>query len=248
MDGMEHRISKRHLFYGMARGFYQSTQEGGEVEITAASIMGRRLFRDKTDVAIAATSIALRGKNRDAVYRFHYTLDGSEPSVKSTRYTAPFPIVKSTTVKALVLKDGQPLMTIEERFEKGVAKMFKDHHLMTSEKLGQGKISMGKPFSNRPFDREVAGSWYEKGAHFELAPNGLFYGYREGKKRLIGYWWYDFPNDPFETPDDHGIGEIAWKNSTQRTRLGLTGRKNPSLILQTGSQRRIFTRKAPSAK
>uniref|UniRef100_UPI003216B95B glycoside hydrolase family 20 protein n=1 Tax=uncultured Draconibacterium sp. TaxID=1573823 RepID=UPI003216B95B len=38
-----------------------------------------------------------------------YTLDGSEPNNGSTKYTAPFEIDKTTTVKAIVVKNGKPM-------------------------------------------------------------------------------------------------------------------------------------------
>lgn len=38
-----------------------------------------------------------------------YTTDGSEPTASSTKYSEPFEIKKTTTVKAVVVKDGKPM-------------------------------------------------------------------------------------------------------------------------------------------
>jgi hexosaminidase len=38
-----------------------------------------------------------------------YTTDGSEPGAESTKYNGPFEIKETTTVKALVVKDGKPM-------------------------------------------------------------------------------------------------------------------------------------------
>jgi len=41
--------------------------------------------------------------------RIHYTLDGSEPGVGSPQYKGPFDIRRTSTIKAVVLKDGKPV-------------------------------------------------------------------------------------------------------------------------------------------
>ncbi|HEY0771360.1 MAG TPA: family 20 glycosylhydrolase [Sphingobacteriaceae bacterium] len=45
----------------------------------------------------------------------YYTLDGSEPTINSLRYTKPFTVNKSTTIKAANLKDGQPVGKTSEQ-------------------------------------------------------------------------------------------------------------------------------------
>ncbi|HHW4683768.1 MAG TPA: beta-N-acetylhexosaminidase [Xylella sp.] len=54
--------------------------------------------------------------NQTNTGQIHYTTDGSEPTLDSPRYTAPFPITLPTTVKAAVFtEDGHPLATTRHR-------------------------------------------------------------------------------------------------------------------------------------
>jgi len=39
----------------------------------------------------------------------HYTTDGTEPCIKSEKYTGPFELAKTSTVKALVVQNGRPM-------------------------------------------------------------------------------------------------------------------------------------------
>jgi hexosaminidase len=48
-------------------------------------------------------------------YDIHYTIDGTEPDAKSTRYDKPFEAVNSCTVKAVLVKNGVVAGTINER-------------------------------------------------------------------------------------------------------------------------------------
>jgi beta-galactosidase len=86
LDVMRHRINRRKLFNGLARGFFQGTDKTGSINITAAAILGSRLFQNKTDIAIDVKQIALRGKLKKDSFKIYYTVDGSKPSTKSIRY------------------------------------------------------------------------------------------------------------------------------------------------------------------
>ncbi|QZT37667.1 family 20 glycosylhydrolase [Halosquirtibacter xylanolyticus] len=44
----------------------------------------------------------------------YYTLDGTEPNMQSNRYSSPITVDKTTTVKAIQIKDGQPVSKTTE--------------------------------------------------------------------------------------------------------------------------------------
>ncbi|GAB3920488.1 GH92 family glycosyl hydrolase [Mucilaginibacter myungsuensis] len=62
---------------------------------------GTRTFKDNLSVDI---------KSGDTGAKYYYTLDGSEPSDKSTAYSTPIKITATTTVKAIAYKDGKSSM------------------------------------------------------------------------------------------------------------------------------------------
>jgi beta-galactosidase len=126
VDVTPHRVDHRNLFNGLARGFFQATGEEGEIELTAAAILGDQLFQEKTTVAMDVERFALRGELSPAKLQIHYTLDGSEPTTASSKYESPIAITSPTTVRMLVLRDGQSFITSEAKFEKGTPPVIDD--------------------------------------------------------------------------------------------------------------------------
>ena len=232
IDVTAHRKHCRKTFYGMGLGIFQATSKKGDVELTAASIMGDKIFPNQTMVAIDAVNIALRGESRDSKYEFYYSLDGSKPTDKSNKYGKPFIIEESCTVKVLVLRDGKSFMTLTESFKKGEKKRVTDPRFQ--------KASPKAQTFNGPFDKELVGDWQEGKIVFNFDAKGKFYRITNGKKNHIGWWWYDYPNDTFENPNNAGTGELRWKNSGEKSELQLTNQKAESLIIKTGKKRRKF--------
>jgi beta-galactosidase len=123
VDVTPNQAPYRSAFYGMGRGFYQATSQAGAIEITAGAILGETAMGfEKSSaphtVAIAVSRIALRGALPDARIAIHYTLDGTEPKAQSPLYQGPFTLQETTTVKALVLRNGQPVMHLSASFQR----------------------------------------------------------------------------------------------------------------------------------
>lgn len=78
---------KRIDFYG--------TKAAGSVDAPVFSINGGGY--------VGAQTLEISAAEGCDVY---YTLDGSEPTVESTKYTAPITIAETTTVRAIAVKDG----------------------------------------------------------------------------------------------------------------------------------------------
>ncbi|MDF7822625.1 glycoside hydrolase family 2 TIM barrel-domain containing protein [Pontiellaceae bacterium B12227] len=109
--GTDNRIA----FYGLTRAYVESTGDG-DVALLASCILGEKKLKFSSKVSIDARLIALRGKLPDIGIEIFCTIDGSEPTTSSTKYNGAFSIAPGTTVKALVVVDGKPFQTLEERF------------------------------------------------------------------------------------------------------------------------------------
>ncbi|MBK1877639.1 glycoside hydrolase family 2 TIM barrel-domain containing protein [Pelagicoccus mobilis] len=111
-QGVDNRIA----FYGLTRAFVQATGEEGNIALLTSSILGEKKLVYSQQVSIDTKLLTLRGNAPEAKIKVFYTLDGSEPSKQSTRYNGSFEVVPGTTVKALVVLNGEAVQTLEERF------------------------------------------------------------------------------------------------------------------------------------
>ncbi len=210
IDSVHNKAHERTLFYGLARGFFQNIADEQPVKVTAGAILGDTLFADNTVVAIHAVSTLLRGRINNDKFDIYYTVDGSIPSKQSERYSQPFIVKSSTLVKAVIYLDGNQILSLEEKFTKGVQNTFIDPMLRTDEVLKNNFVG--------PFDRELVGRWFceetketylfdEKGNFYLFTNDGYF-------PKLLGQWWYDYPDDKFENPLSTGNGEIQWRQNS----------------------------------
>lgn len=102
----------RKAFAGLARAFYAGMDgKDGPVEVAALSVLGDSRFNGNATVTLAFVRVALRGPLSTQPFEIHYTLDGTEPALSSPRYTAPFSLQKTTTVRAALFREGTLLTT-----------------------------------------------------------------------------------------------------------------------------------------
>jgi beta-galactosidase len=110
----------RKAFGGLARAFYAGLDEkNGSVEVAALSVLGDSRFNGNATVTLACERVALRGPLSSLPFEIHYTLDGTEPALSSPRYTTPFSLQKTTTVRAALFCEGKLLTTSFASFTKG---------------------------------------------------------------------------------------------------------------------------------
>ena len=108
--------TNRIAFYGLTRAYIQSTNESGDITLLAACILGEKKQVTSNQVSIDTQLLALRGESANADIKIYYTTDGTVPNKKSMRYVSPFKVEMGTTVKALVMLNGEAIHVMEERF------------------------------------------------------------------------------------------------------------------------------------
>ena len=86
-----------------------------------------------------------------------------------------------------------------------------------------------------PFDKELVGRWTckETGQIFLFDNYGsLIQFVGDGyTPKLIGEWWYDYPNDKFENPESVGTGEIKLEKDKKTVSIKLTKGNDNCLII-----------------
>lgn len=201
--------STRKAFYGMGMGLLQASGERGDIELTAAGILGDHIFEHSTSVSIACERLSLRGRLKPKSIDIYYTLDGTEPDTNAVKYVKPFHIHDTTTVKAIVFADGIRVMTLESTFTKGVKPKVID--LTHGNKPPKDFIHQG------PISKEATGIWYDgEDFYYQFTSEGQIFKSRGGEDReFVGNFWYDYPADPFEEPDYAGTGAVKWKHGEE---------------------------------
>jgi hypothetical protein len=236
LDLSPHKVNKRKAFCGMGMGIFQSTPEQGDIELTAAGILGETLFERQTEVAIAVSRVVLRGEAGARAYTIRYTLDGSEPDGNSPIYTAPFAVTQACTVRAAIECDGERMLSLRADFAQGVKPKVID---LTHGNRKAAKLE--RPVG--PFAGELVGEWTSAGQTLIFAADGSLsrHGAYGGKREPLGLWWYDYPADPFETPDDAGKGEIWWSDG-KVSGLALADQTAVELRIETVGDTLVFSK------
>lgn len=116
-DVSSHKAKRRDLFAGLLRAYVGATADAGDVELVALAVFGQPRFKDSTTVTISPATLPLRGAAAPPP-DIYYTLDGSEPTAASPRYEKPFTLDRSATLRILLTRAGQPLLTTDRRYER----------------------------------------------------------------------------------------------------------------------------------
>lgn len=194
--------NRRKAFKGLCKAYVESVKSPHEgATAIIAGIMGRTDFKDTTTVRIVVKQVILQQGGNPVHIEIYYTLDGTEPTAASRRYSDPFAIAGDTVVTALLLC-GDCRYLIKQEFYRGM-------------KRGQGKERI-LPVSSR-----VVGKWRDgQGRVFEFMATGVLNIYIQDEKKEELYWWYEDPIDEFENEQcDIDNGEINFMWSTAKLRL-----------------------------
>jgi beta-galactosidase len=232
----------RKAFYGLGMGLIQSTREEGPIEVMAAVIAGQSVFEQSATVCISLERIELRsGGSPTKSFSIYYTTDGSEPHVGAMMYTAPFRIEQTCRVRAAVALEGKVVLLLQADFRRGVReKVIDSTH-------GNLQTDMTDKFPG-PFAEQICGVWTDGVKRYEFRPDGTAV-HSIGKETPMpfGAWWYDYPADPFETPDYSGSGELRLEEGNKLAALSLSSQKAERLHIQLSNRVLVLERDSSQA-
>ncbi len=202
----------RRGFNGLCRyivRFDEATKD--MAKIILGGILGNRYFDTTCHVTIQVGSYTAWGTQTQSNVRICYTIDGTTPKPQSSQYTNPLCFTTTTCLKVKVFDADthKTLLTLQEVFIKGRPEPVRDEAHVNFE------LNKDKPAG--PFSDKLVGHWQADGYTYTFCKDGTLLRYVGTLQEKIGYWWYDFPTDCFETPDYAGTGEIWF----------ITGEKNP---------------------
>jgi beta-galactosidase len=109
-------VNSRIAFYGLTRAFIESNGEEGDINLLAAAILGEKKQITSKKVSIDAKVLNLRGSGINPEIKIFYTTDGSMPSPSSNPYVSCFELEPGTTVRAIVMLNGEQVLSMSERF------------------------------------------------------------------------------------------------------------------------------------
>jgi beta-galactosidase len=211
------RSSIRRLHFGQLAAFYGATAGDGPVTVLALGLLGQRYGEAGRVVHLALGRCQLR-EGGEVVVELRYTTDGSEPGPDSRSFpSSGLRIDQACTVRALALVDGEPFLRVDEDFLIGAAPV---------QSAATGHNPDDDQAEDGVRDVEAQGDWQnpDNGARYVFCADGTVQQVTAlGVADAIARWWYDFPNDRDEDPDDHGSGEIIWRGG-RRAVLKLTSR------------------------
>lgn len=110
-------INSKKAFMGLTRAFLELKKSAEPIKIIAGAILGEKQLIHSNLVSIGIKSLVISGNLSDDNLQIFYTINGTEPDFKSPIYTNPFPVTHGTTVKAIVVRDGEIILRMEEKFE-----------------------------------------------------------------------------------------------------------------------------------
>ncbi len=181
-----------------------------KAKVIVGGLLGNRYFDETCNVSIQVEAYLLSGRKTDCKVKICYTLDGSVPKFNGTEYQRELCLRETTCVKAKVFDCDtcEEVLNLQEVFIKGRPNPVCDESHLNFE------VNIDRP--SGPFSDKLIGKWKADEYLYEFCKDGKLIRYVGKFEECVGYWWYDFPVDCFETPDYAGTGEVWF----------MTGEKN----------------------
>ncbi len=151
------RVNNRLGFMGLTRAFIESTGEAGDISVIAASILGEKRQITSKQVSIDVKQFALRGKRKKQDIKIFYTTDESNPTESSKLYNGSFDVELGTTVKALVVANGQKILTLSEKFDKNLGLSWTNQAVSAKSKRAPGEQAEDAKFTGAKVDKSKKG-------------------------------------------------------------------------------------------
>lgn len=199
-----------------------------EARLSVASILGTSVFKETTSISIDLCQLSLCGsgksvyplKEESSEYRVLVRLNGGQ----WFDYKGSFEIGSTINVEAKIFKEQACIFTMTSLFTKG------ERPPVLDRIHGNKVLNLQEPTG--PFAKEMAGLWSDGKSTYLLKEEGEFIRKLDGdKEQHLGYWWYDFPVDPFEAGDYAGVGEV-WYDSGEKEKLSLVSQSGMEAVLE----------------
>lgn len=110
-------LDSKKAFMGLTKAFLQLNKTPEPVRIVGGAILGEKQLIHSNLVTIDAESLTIRGDFSDDSLKIYYTIDGTEPGTNSREYKNPFPVILGTIVKAIIVRNGEVILKMAEKFD-----------------------------------------------------------------------------------------------------------------------------------
>ncbi len=122
------KANYRQMFFGKTRAFLKETNNAKNASLVVASILGDKALYTSNKVSISVEDIHLKGESSKSKLVVLYTKKGGDPAKIGQVYEMPFEVKDGDTVKAVILKDGEVVLTMSETFGKQEGLFWGDEH------------------------------------------------------------------------------------------------------------------------
>ncbi len=174
------KANYRSMFFGKTRAFLTAENNAKQASVVVAAILGDKALYTSKKVSISVEELTLLGKKAESKLMVLYTKNGGDPAKIGQVYNNPFEVKDGATVKAVVIKDGEVILTMEETFGKNEGLFWGNEHsadmwigrgitVAAEEAILEGSArasSEGRRFKSDGFvvfdDQEGVIDWYQE--------------------------------------------------------------------------------------
>jgi beta-galactosidase len=140
-------IDSKKAFMGLTRAFLQLDETTEPVSLITGAILGEKQLIHSNLVAIDAKTSAIRGEFSPAQLKIYYTIDESEPTINSKEYLNSFPVEPGTTVKAIIVRNGELILKMTEKFDSDLGLYWGTNELENADKNLKGMKAVDAEYS-----------------------------------------------------------------------------------------------------
>lgn len=165
-------IYTKKAFMGSTRAFLQLSNKAKNVNLITGAILGEKQLLTTNSVSFDVKKITLLGYPNKESISVYYTLDGSNPTIQSELYKGSFQIKLGTTIKAIVIRNGDIILNMEEKFDENLGLYWKAETALKGNSNGMMAVDAdftgAKIASNNEQDyldfkeKEGSISWYQE--------------------------------------------------------------------------------------
>lgn len=165
-------VYTKKAFMGATRAFLQLSNKAKNVDLITGAILGEKQLLTSRTISIDVKTITLFGDGKKETFSVYYTLDGANPSIKSEFYNSPFQINLGTTVKAIVIRNGETILYMEEKFDDNLGLYWKAEETVKGNSNGMMAVdadftgAKATSYNKQNYldfnDNEGSISWYQE--------------------------------------------------------------------------------------